>query len=173
MLRKGWPVVLFLASCFGLGAIFAGNTTHANPPDQALHIDVPTKLDKANVVVDMGHLVFNGDAPFALGDINLLASDFQEWGTKGQIVVIFHGDAAYLVLNDESYNENRHASTGNRFKEALNSLMQKGVQLELCGATAKANHWGNANLLPGIKVNVNAMVRLTELEQQGYTLIYR
>jgi intracellular sulfur oxidation DsrE/DsrF family protein len=50
--------------------------------------------------------------------------------------------------------------------------MQKGVQLELCGATARANHWGNANLLPGIKVNVNAMVRLTQLEQEGYKMIY-
>ena len=141
-------------------------------PDNALHIDIPTTLEKANVVVDMSHLVFNGDSLFALGDINLLVSDFREWNTKGQVIVIFHGDAAYLVLNDETYNENRHASTGNRYKELLNGLMQKGVQLELCGATAKANHWSNANLLPGIKVNVNAMVRLTQLEQEGYKMIY-
>ena len=51
--------------------------------------------------------------------------------------------------------------------------MEKGVHLELCGATENANHWGNANLLPGIKVNVNAMVRLTQLEQEGYTMIYQ
>ena len=48
-------------------------------------------------------------------------------------------------MNDESYNQNRHASTGNRFKEALNGLMQKGVQLELCGATAKGNAWISYN----------------------------
>src|SRR4029077_14066011 len=53
-----------------------------------------------------------------------------------------------------------------------NDLMAQGVQLELCGATAKSNDWGNANLLSGIKVNVNAMVRLTQLEQNGYTTIY-
>jgi hypothetical protein len=47
------------------------------------------------------------------------------------------------------------------------------VQLELCGATATANHWGNANLLPGVKVNFNAMVRLTQLEQQGFAMIYQ
>jgi len=169
--RKEWLAALLVISCSGLGAVYAGAGAAGQEP--ALHIDIPTKLDKANVVVDMGHLVFGGDSPFALGDINLLASDFREWDTKGQIVVIFHGDAAYLVLNDESYNDNRHISTGNRYKDVLTGLMQKGVQLELCGATAKANHWGNANLLPGIKVNVNAMVRLTELEQQGYTLIYQ
>jgi intracellular sulfur oxidation DsrE/DsrF family protein len=79
----------------------------------------------------------------------------------------------FLVLNDESYNQNRHASTGSRFKEALNGLMQKSAQLELCSATAKGNDWGNANLLPGVKVNINAMVRLTQLEGEGYTLIYQ
>ena len=104
---------------------------------------------------------------------DLITTDFREWNTQGQIIVIFHDDAAYLVLNDESYNQNRHAHSGNRYKDVLNGLMQKGLQLELCGATATANHWGNENLLPGIKVNVNAMVRLAQLEQQGYTLIYQ
>jgi len=159
--------VTYLLIC--VGAVSAQENSNQPP----LHIDIPTKLEKANVVVDMGHLVFNGDTPFALGDIGLLASAFREWNTQGQIIVIFHGDAAYLVLNDDSYNDNRHVSNGNRYKKLLNGLMQKGVQLELCGATAKANHWGNANLLSGVKVNVNAMVRVTQLEQQGYTLIYQ
>jgi intracellular sulfur oxidation DsrE/DsrF family protein len=159
------PLAIFL--------FMSGLPSAQDSADQKLHIDIPVTLEKSNVVVDFGHLVFNGDAPFALGDINLLASDLREWNAKGQVVVIFHGDAAYLVLNDETYNQNRHATTGNRFKAALNDLMQKGVQLELCGATAQGNHWGNANLLPGIKVNTNAMVRVTQLEQQGYTLIYQ
>lgn len=93
--------------------------------------------------------------------------------TKGEIVVIFHGDAAYLALNDETYNANRHVNTGNPYKQLLNGFMGIGIQLEMCGATAKANHWGNANLLPGIKVNINAMVRLTQLEQEGYAMIYQ
>ncbi len=140
--------------------------------DQRLHIDIPVTLEKGNVVVDFSHLVLNGDMPFALGDINLLATDYQEWNAKGQIIMMFHGDAAFLVLNDETYNQNRHASGGNRFKDMLNGPMKKGVQLELCGAKAAGNHWGNANLLPGVKVNTNVMVRVTQLEQQGYALIY-
>jgi intracellular sulfur oxidation DsrE/DsrF family protein len=166
-IRKKWLGIPFAICLFIAGGLHAQERTEQN-----LHVDVPTTLNKANVVVDLGHLVFNGDSTFALGDINLLATDLREWNAKGRVVVIFHGDAAYLVLNDETYNQNRHVSSGNRYKELLNGLMQKGVQLELCGATAKGNHWGNANLLPGIKVNTNAMVRLTELEQQGYTLIY-
>jgi intracellular sulfur oxidation DsrE/DsrF family protein len=141
--------------------------------DPLLHIDVPTTLEKANVVIDFGHAAFNGDMPFALGDINLLAHDLRAWNAKSATVVIFHGDAAYVVLNDETYNLNRHVTSGNPFKQLLNGLMTQGVQLELCGDTAQGNHWGNANLLPGIKVNVNAMVRLTQLEQDGYTMIYQ
>jgi intracellular sulfur oxidation DsrE/DsrF family protein len=168
MFKQRWLMVLFAVWSF-----VSWGTVFAQSGDPALHIDIPTMLEKANVVIDFGHAAYAGDMPFALGDINFLASDFREWNTKGQIIVVFHGDAAYLILNDESYNANRHVNTGNPYKIILTALMEKGVQLELCGATAKGNHWGNANLLPGIKVNVNAMVRVTQLEQEGYTLIYQ
>jgi intracellular sulfur oxidation DsrE/DsrF family protein len=162
---------LVISMCVNLGALAQDHSGTTAAP--SLHIDIPTRLEKANVVIDFGHAVFAGDMPFALGDINLLASDVRDWSANGQIVVIFHGDAAYLTLNDDSYDANRHVTTGNPYKQILNEIMTKGVQLELCGATAKGNHWGNANLLPGIKVNVNAMVRVTELEQEGYTMIYQ
>jgi intracellular sulfur oxidation DsrE/DsrF family protein len=122
--------------------------------------------------------------PYLLGDLNLLASDLKKWGINGKIVAVFHGDAAYLVLNDKAYNTDRrilshdrynvgqHAKAGNPYGELMVGLMNQGVQIELCGATAKANHWGNADLIPGVKVNTNAMVRVTQLEQEGYTLIY-
>ena len=51
--------------------------------------------------------------------------------------------------------------------------MEQGVQIELCGATAAANHGGNTDLLPRVKVNTDAMARVTELEQKGFTLIYQ
>jgi intracellular sulfur oxidation DsrE/DsrF family protein len=113
-----------------------------------------------------------GDAPFVLGDMHALANDYANDQTQGKIIAVFHGDAAFLVLNDESYNAQFNAQTGNPYGKLLTDLMRQGVQIELCGATAKANHWGNANLLPGVKVNTDAMARVTQLEQQGYTLIY-
>jgi intracellular sulfur oxidation DsrE/DsrF family protein len=137
-----------------------------------LHVDIPTKLERAGVVVDVGNLVLNGDLPFSLADIDLLASDVRQWNAKGGVIAIFHGNAAYLVLNDGAYNANRHVSTGNPYKSILEDMMSKGVQVELCGATAKGNGWSNADLLPGVEVNLNAMVRLTQLEQAGYTMIY-
>jgi len=137
-----------------------------------LQIDVPVKLEKANVVVDIGHAILVGDMPFVFGDINLLASNLSDWNVKGQIVTVLHGDAAYFVLNDDTYNANRHVKTGNPYGKLIAGWMKRGVQVELCGATAQANQWGNADLIPGVKVNTNAMVRVTQLEQQGFTLIY-
>jgi intracellular sulfur oxidation DsrE/DsrF family protein len=151
----------------------AGNPGAAGAQvNQTLHIDVPVKLDKAKVVFDIGHLVLWGDAPFFIGDIHLLTSDISQWNIPGQVIAVFHGDAAYLVLNDNAYNINRHVQTGNPYAKAIADLMKQGVQIELCGATAAANHWVNADLLPGVKVNTNAIVRVTQLQQNGYTLIY-
>jgi len=50
-------------------------------------------------------------------------------------------------------------------------LMKKGVEVELCGATATVHNWGNEDLLAGIKVNTNAMARMSELAQKGFVQI--
>ena len=164
--------VLLMAGFFvSLGPMYSRAGADAQG-DHALHIDIPVKLEKANVVFDIGHLVLNGDMPFFLGDMDLLASDLSQWNVKGEVIAVFHGDAAYLVLNDDAYDANRHVQTGNPYGKLIAGLMQQGVQIELCGSTAAANHWVNKDLLPGVKVNTNAMVRVTQLEQKGFTLIY-
>jgi hypothetical protein len=94
MFKEKKLMILFVAYCFiALGAARSGENPGAKT-DLALHIDIPTRLEKANGVVDFGHLVFGGEMPFALGDIHLLARDLRNWNAKGQLIVIFHGDAA-------------------------------------------------------------------------------
>ena len=61
--------------------------------------------------------------------------------------------------------------TGNPYKDLVGDLQKRGVQIELCGATAKAHNGGNADLLPGIKVNTDAMARTTQLVQRGFVKI--
>ena len=71
------------------------------------------------------------------------------------------------LLHDDSYN----IRTGNPYKELVGDLMKRGVKIELCGATAKAHNWGNDDLLPGIKINTDAMARTTQLVQEGFVKI--
>jgi intracellular sulfur oxidation DsrE/DsrF family protein len=66
-------------------------------------------------------------------------------------------------LHDAAYNTDRNIATGNPYKQLIADLQKRGVRVELCGATAKVHHWGNIDLLPGIKVNLDAMARTTQL----------
>jgi intracellular sulfur oxidation DsrE/DsrF family protein len=174
---RSLAILLVVGPFISFGATYSGDRANAQG-DQTLHIDIPVKLEKANVVFDIGNLVLNHEMPFLLGDMDILVSDLSNWNVKGEIIAVFHGDAAYLLLNDDSYDANRRIqtghpiNTGNPYRKLIAGLMEQGVQIELCGATAVANHWGNANLLPGVKVNTDAMARVTQLEQKGFTLIY-
>ena len=89
----------------------------------------------------------------------------------GRRVAIFHTDAGHVTLHDTAYNAERHIGTGNPYKELIAGLMSRGLHVELCGATARIHHWGNEDLLPGIKVNADAGARMIQLVQQGFVNI--
>ena len=137
----------------------------------AIHVDVPVRLNQANVVFNMDHLAFAGDLPIGLKYMDLLAKRYLEWHTKGRIVAVFHGPAAYMTLNDKAYNANRHVTTGNPYKGLIAGLIGQGVQIEECAFAMKVNGWGNADLLPGVKVDTGGVGRIIELVQQGYVQI--
>ncbi len=141
------------------------------PAADPIHVDIPVKLEHANVVFNMDHRAFAGDLPFGMNYMHLLAARYRKDGTTGKIIGVFHGPAAYMVLNDKAYDKARHVKTGNPYAPIIASLRKEGVQIEECRVSMKAHHWGNANLLPGVLVNGGAVARLIELEQRGYVEI--
>ncbi|SOX51884.1 sulfur reduction protein DsrE, partial [Mycobacterium ahvazicum] len=136
--------------------------------DDSLHIDVPVELDEVNVVFSVASLSFEGDMPAVLLHAGLALADAAEWQVQPHVVIVFHTNAGHATLDDPTYNANRHVATGNPYKAVIVELARKGAQVELCGATANAMGWGNADLIPGIKINRNAMARLV---QRGYVKI--
>jgi intracellular sulfur oxidation DsrE/DsrF family protein len=76
--------------------------------------------------------------------------------------------AGYILLNDEAYNKARKTTRGNPYKAEIAALQAQGVQFEECGQTARTNGWVNADLLPGVKVDTGATLRLVQLVQDGY-----
>lgn len=158
------PVVL--ACLFAL----SGPVVHAqSSPD--IHIDVQVALKQAKVVFNMDHAAFNGDTPVGLAHMVLMTDRFKQTGTQWNIAAIFHGDAGYMLLNDEAYNAVRKTKTGNPYKATIENLIQTGVQIEECAVTMKGNKWTNANLLQGVKVDSGADGRIVELVQQGYVML--
>jgi intracellular sulfur oxidation DsrE/DsrF family protein len=136
-----------------------------------IHIDIPVVLEKVNVVFNMDHLAFDGDMPVGIKYMHLLAERLKEINIKGEIIGIFHGEAAYMTLNDKGYNTYRKVRTGNPYKELLAMLIGQGVQIEECAVSMKAHEWSNQDLLPGVKVNTGAVGRLIQLMQKGYAQI--
>jgi intracellular sulfur oxidation DsrE/DsrF family protein len=140
------------------------NTTYPNTP---LHIDIPVKLDDVKVVFSVAALSFEGDLAASLFHLGLITNDIADWGATSEVFAVFHTNAGHVTLDHAAYNADRGIETGNPYKELVTNLMSRGVHVELCGATAKAHHYGNGDLIPGIEVNTDAMARTTQLVQQG------
>jgi len=139
--------------------------------EKPLHIDIPVKLSELKIAFSVAALAFEGDLPASIFHLQLVTKDVADWKAKSQIIAVFHTSAGHVTLNDNSYNADRMVATGNPYKELVADLMKRGVQIELCGATAAVHRWGNADLLPGIKVNTDAMSRMSQLEQEGFVEI--
>ena len=139
--------------------------------EKPLHIDIPVKLTDVKVVFSIAALAFEGDLPASIFHLQLIRNDTAGWNANAETIAVFHTNAGHVTLNDHSYNADRNIATGNPYKELVADLQQRGVRIELCGATAKAHHWGNADLLPDIKVNTDAMARTTQLVQEGFVKI--
>ena len=140
-------------------------------PNSPLQIDIPVKLDDVKTVFSVADLSFEGDLAACPFHLQLITNDIADWSATSEVVVVFHTSAGHVTLHDNAYNADRMVETGNPYKRLVADLQERGVQVELCGATAKVHHYGNEDLLPGIKINTDAMSRTTELVQQGFVKI--
>jgi intracellular sulfur oxidation DsrE/DsrF family protein len=141
------------------------------PSEKPLHIDIPVTLQNVKTVYSIGALAFEGDLPACMFHLQLITNDIAESHAASEVIAVFHTNAGHVTLHDRAYNIDRNIATGNPYRDLVTDLMKRGVRVELCGATAKVHRWGNADLLPGIRVNTDAMARTTELVQKGYVKI--
>ena len=139
--------------------------------EKPLRIDIPVRLTDLRVAFSIAALAFEGDLPASIFHLQLITHDIADWQAKAQVIAVFHTNAGHVTLRDEAYNAERMVATGNPYKQLLAELMQRGVEVELCGATATVHKWGNEDLLPRIKVNTDAMARVSQLVKEGFVQI--
>jgi intracellular sulfur oxidation DsrE/DsrF family protein len=137
-------------------------------PEKPLHVDIPVRLSELKVAFSVAALAFEGDLPASIFHLQLITRDLDAWGAQSQVIAVFHTSAGHVTLHDAAYNAERMISTGNPYKKLVTDLMARGVQVELCGATAAVHKWGNADLLPQVQVNTDAMARMCQLAQEGF-----
>jgi intracellular sulfur oxidation DsrE/DsrF family protein len=140
-------------------------------PEKPLHINIPVKLKDVKTVYSIGALTLEGDLPASIFHLQLITNDIADSNAESEVIAVFHTNAGHVMLHDSAYNADRNITTGNPYKDLVADLMKHGVRVELCGATAKVHNWGNADLLPSIKVNTDAMARTTQLVQEGFVKI--
>jgi intracellular sulfur oxidation DsrE/DsrF family protein len=145
-----------------------GAYAETSPP---IRVDVPVLLKQAKVVFNMDHPAFNGDTPIGLAHMAMMSERFQKAAVDWKIIAVFHGAAGYMLLTDEKYNEVRKTKTGNPYKILLQTLAERGVQIEECAFTMKANGWTNEDIIPIVKINSGADMRIIDLVQQGYVML--
>jgi intracellular sulfur oxidation DsrE/DsrF family protein len=139
--------------------------------EEMLHIDIPVTLKEVKTVFSIASLSFEGDLPASIFHLQLITNDIADWKAKSEVVVVFHTNAGHVTLHDQAYNPDRYIATGNPYKKLVTDLMDRGVQVELCGATAKVHGWGNSDLIPGVQINTDAMSRTIQLVQEGFIKI--
>jgi intracellular sulfur oxidation DsrE/DsrF family protein len=138
--------------------------------ERELHIDIPVKLSDVKVVFSIASLSFEGDLPASIFHLQLIVNDIADWNAKPQVVAVFHTNAGHVTLHDAAYSKDRNIATGNPYRDLVADLMKRGVHVELCGATAKAHHWGMPTSLPE-SINTDAMARTTQLVQEGFVKV--
>ena len=163
------PRPFIVIAALAAALVGSGGALAAAAPE--IHVGIPVHLKHADVVFNMDHRAFAGDLPVGMHYMDLLSQRYKKQGIGGKIIGVFHGDAAYMVLNDRAYDAARHVATGNPYAKLVAHLRAQGVQIEECRVSMMAHHWGNADLLPGVLVNGGAVARLIQLHQEGYAQI--
>ena len=153
-------------ACFGF--VQAAPVRAANAPADQLQIDAPVSMKASKGAFNMDHPTFAGDQSIGLMYMGLMLKNYAAAKVPVEIVAVYHGMAGYMLLNDEAYNKARKTTRGNPYKDEIAALQKQGVQFEECAQTARNNGWVNANLLPGVKVNTGANLRLVQLVQDGH-----
>jgi uncharacterized protein len=104
-----------------------------------------------------------------------LINSYKSMGVAAEgihISVILHGATAYWLLNEQAY----QLAKGDPFdynpnEHIVQSLLSKGVSVEICNATMKAKGWTINDILPGVTVVHDAYSRLIDLQLRNYAYI--
>lgn len=134
-------------------------------PDPTLHykivFDVETLADKPDQV-----------SP-ALESIGALINTYRNYGVAADhftTTAVFHGKTIALVARDAVYAKRTGAKANPNLK-LLQELAAAGVQLVVCGQSARALHYVDGDLIPSAQMNLSATVTFLNLQTRGYVKI--
>lgn len=159
------------AACSNATQPFAFAPVRRADPAPAVKADVEAKVISWRTVVyanrrPTGDAVYYGLADWRDASIAARAAG----ATEVAMVFVFDGPALPLVLNDAAYDRCMGTTKGNPWKSLIADLQKGGASIESCGTRMKEFGVGNADLLPGVKVDNDGWTRVLELQSKGFSL---
>ena len=79
---------------------------------------------------------------------------------------VFDDDGAICVFNDDAYANFAKGKT-NPNASIIRDLINKGVQIEVCGQRLSRDSLSANDVLPGVQVVLSGQVRVIDLQHQG------
>ena len=83
-----------------------------------------------------------------------------------KVALIVHGSAARNLLTDNAFKDRYEVPNPNR--ELVESLLDAGVEVIICGQSSKTRGLPKEDLIPGVKIALSAMTANIQLQNQGY-----
>lgn len=84
------------------------------------------------------------------------------------LALVVHGSATEEVLKTANFKERKSLPNGN--ETLLVALMEKGVDVIVCGQSAAAHGVEKNALIDGVKMDLSAMTAHARLAQKGYSV---
>lgn len=82
------------------------------------------------------------------------------------VVLAIHGEAAYAVMDDESYKKKYGANNPNL--GLITELKQAGAQLYICGQSLVVRKIDKDKLAPELKISLSMLTLVSTLQLNGY-----
>jgi intracellular sulfur oxidation DsrE/DsrF family protein len=150
---------------------FAATAASKPSPAPSLKADVEPKVASWKTVVYVNRRP-NADMVFyGLADWRDAMEAAKAAGAKDiSLVFVFDGPSLPLMLNDAAFDRVMGTRGGNPWKSLVSDLQKAGAGVEACGTRMGELGVGNADLLPGVKVDSDGWTRVIELQSKGFSL---
>lgn len=173
------PAFISILAAISLEATATKERSHPSVPTNGAIVPVPDAAMRADPKLDY-RVAFSVTKAAPLSDqvnpslekvaryVNLLRSE----GVPRQrvsIVVAVHGAATGSLLTNEAYT--RKHGDPNPNVELISELREAGVSVHVCGQALAGQKIERSSLLPGVLVDLSALVTLTTLQLKGWAVV--
>lgn len=164
-------LALFASGCATSSGPFAATPAATVSPAPAVKADVESQVNSWKTVVyanrrPTADMVFYGVADWRDATDAAKAAGAKEIS----LIFVFDGPSLPMTLGDAAYDRVMGTKAGNPWKSLIADLQKSGGSVECCGVRLKELGAGNADLLPGVKVDADGWTRVVELQGKGYSV---